>query len=203
MEIVTLFWQLLINPNVVYLLLMAGLLCTVLAFTTPGTGIPEAGAVIFLTFAAFGLIRLPTNWFGVGLIVLSFVLFVLEAKWTSHGAFTVGGIITLTVASLMLFGLDYESVRVSFWLIGLTVIVTAAFFVFIVSAAIAMRHQPAKQNPDSVIGLVGEAKTDILKEGTVQVDNELWTAQSDEMIPAGAQVKVVERKGLKIKVKQQ
>jgi membrane-bound serine protease (ClpP class) len=195
------FWQLLIDPNVVYLLLVAGLLCTVLAFASPGTGLPEAGALIFLAFAFLGLLRLPTNWFGVGLITLSLLAFLGEAKWMSHGAFTISGIIALTLGSLMLFGINYESVRVSIWLIGLTVITTTLFFVYIVGAALSMRNQPAKQNQNAVIGMVGEVKTDILKEGTVLVDNELWTAQADETIAAGTSVQVIERNGLKLKVK--
>lgn len=201
MQLVDLLWQLLINPNIVYLLLVAGLLCLALALTTPGSGAPEVGAVVFLTLAVLGLFQLPTNIFGLALIVLSFILFMLDFQWTSHGALTVGGIVTLVGGSLMLFGVSYESGRVSFWLIGLTVIVTVAFFTFIVSAALATRHLPPKQNPDSVIGTVGEAKTDILNEGTVQVGNELWSAESDETIPAGTKVTIVQRNGLKLKVK--
>ena len=162
MQLVDLLWQLLINPNIVYLLLVAGLLSLALALTTPGSGAPEVGAAIFLTLAVLGLFQLPTNIFGLALIVLSFILFMLDFQWTSHGALTVGGIVTLVGGSLMLFGFNVESMRVSFWLIGLTVIITVAFFTFIVGAALATRHLPPKQNPDFVIGTVGEAKTDIL-----------------------------------------
>ena len=200
MQVIDLLWQLLIDPNVVYLLLIAGLLCLALAIATPGGGAPEVGAMIFLTLAVLGLFQLPTNIFGLALIVLSFILFMLEFQWTSHGALTVGAIMTLIGGSLMLFGISAESVRVSFWLIGLTVIANVAFFTLIISAALATRHLPPKQNPDLVIGMVGEAKTDILNEGTAQVGNELWTARADETIPAGTQVKVIERSGLKVKV---
>ena len=131
-------WQLLSDPNIVYLLLVAGLLCTVLAFTTPGTGLPEAGAFIFLALALFGLWRLPTNWLGVGLILVSLIAFIAEAKWATHGAFTVGGVVSLTLGSLALFGIAYESLRVSIWLIALTVLSTTLFFVYIVGAALAM-----------------------------------------------------------------
>jgi membrane-bound serine protease (ClpP class) len=203
MQLVDLLWQLLVNPNIVYLLLVAGLLCLALALTTPGTGAPEVGALVFLTLAALGLFQLPTNIFGLALIFVSIVLFMLEFKWTSHGALTVGGIVTLAGGSLMLFGISVESVRVSLWLIALTVIATVGFFTFIVSAALATLHLPPKQNLDSVIGTVGVAKTDVVDEGTVQVNNELWTAESDETIPAGTKITVVKRNGLKLKVKKQ
>ncbi|MEK7327519.1 MAG: NfeD family protein, partial [Chloroflexota bacterium] len=86
------------------------------------------------------------------------------------------------------------------WVITGTVLATTAFFVFAVSKALAVRLRPPVQNPDAVIGAQGEARTDISNEGTVQVGNELWTAQADELIPAGTKVQVVQRTGLRLKV---
>ena len=39
-QLADLLWQMLVNPNIVYLLLIAGLWSAVLAFATPGTGAP-------------------------------------------------------------------------------------------------------------------------------------------------------------------
>ena len=64
----------------------------------------------------------------------------------------------------------------------------------------AVRNRPLFQNPDAVVGAQGEARTDISNEGSVQVGNELWTAQADELIPAGTKVQVVQRSGLRLKV---
>lgn len=200
MQIVDLLWQTLINPNIVYLLLVVGLWAVALSFATPGTGIPEAAAAVLLSMAMFGLIRLPVNAFGVLLIVLSVALFVAELKWSSHGAFTAAGVLTLGAGSLFLFRADESSVRVSLWLVAVTVLATTGFFTFAVSKALDVQKHPPAQNPDSVIGQKGEARTDISPEGTVQVGNELWTALSDEPIAAGTVVQVVQRTGLRLKV---
>lgn len=200
MNLAEVLWQTLIDPNIVYLLLVAGLWAAALAFVTPGTGLPEAAAVVLLSLALLGLARLPVNYVGLALILLSVVLYVLELKWPSHGAFLISGALTLAGGSLFLFRADAETVRVSLWLIGATVIGTAIFFAFVLRKALEVRRRPPLQNPDAVIGATGEAKTDILKEGTVQVGNELWTAYADQPIPAGTAVKIVQRAGLRLKV---
>jgi membrane-bound ClpP family serine protease len=55
-------------------------------------------------------------------------------------------------------------------------------------------------DPDALIGAKGEAKTHVLKEGTVQVEGELWSARSDQLIHSGAVVRVLERDGFTLKV---
>ncbi len=193
-------WQTLIDPNVVYLLLMAGLWCAALAITTPGIGIPEAGAVLFLSLALVGLVRLPINILGLFLITLSLGFYVLEIKFPSHGAFVIAGMLALATGSFFLFPANEGAAQLSVSLVIGMVLATAAFFVLAIRLAWAARHAPPFQNPDAVVGTVGEAKTDILKEGAVQVGDELWTAEAEEMIPAGTRVQILKRSGLHLKV---
>ncbi len=203
MNLADLLWQTLTNPNVVYLLLIAGLWSVAIAITTPGTGFAEAGAVVLLGLALFGLARLPVNVLGLGLIILSFFLYVLELKASTHGAFLIAGILTLAGGSLFLFRSDEANaavMRVSLGLIIVTVLGTAGFAAFALRKALELRRRPLAQNPDAVIGAFGEAKTDIHKEGTVQVGSELWSAEADELILAGAKVQIVRRSGLRLKV---
>ena len=53
-----------------------------------------------------------------------------------------------------------------------------------------------------MIGEDGEAKTDVHKEGSVQVDGELWSARSKELIQMGAQIKVISRDGFILDVEE-
>lgn len=200
MGVSDILWQLLTNPNIVYLLLIAALWCVALAFTTPGSGLPEAAAVVFLALALLGLTRLPVNFVGLVLIGLSLILYVLELKWPSHGAFLITGVFTLAGGSLFLFRQTETTASVSLALVVVTVLGTAGFFSIALLKAMEIRRRPPVQNPDAVIGRVGEARTDILKEGAVQVGSELWSAQADELIPAGTKVQIVQRAGLRVKV---
>ena len=69
-------WQLITNPNIAYLFLVLGLWSAALAITIPGTGLPEAAAVITLSLAAVGLLNLQVQLLGLGLLALSMVFFV-------------------------------------------------------------------------------------------------------------------------------
>jgi membrane-bound serine protease (ClpP class) len=59
-------------------------------------------------------------------------------------------------------------------------------------------------DPDSVVGLIGEARTDIETHsaGSVLVEGELWQARSKEPIPAGAMVRVLRKDGFWLTVKE-
>jgi len=102
MDIAQALWQLLINPNVAYLLLIIGIWSAITAFIMPGTGLAEAIAVISLTLGVVGLTQLPVDAIGAVMIVLAFVLFILELKIVTHGALTVGGVVSFALGSVFL-----------------------------------------------------------------------------------------------------
>jgi membrane-bound ClpP family serine protease len=59
-------------------------------------------------------------------------------------------------------------------------------------------------DPDSVVGLIGEARTDIEAHsaGSVLVEGELWQARSKNPIPAGARVRILRQHGFWLTVKE-
>jgi membrane-bound ClpP family serine protease len=48
---------------------------------------------------------------------------------------------------------------------------------------------------EGLVGQIGEAKTRVYEEGSVQVNGELWSARSEESIPAGSAIRVIRREG--------
>jgi membrane-bound ClpP family serine protease len=62
-------------------------------------------------------------------------------------------------------------------------------------SGVAAQHDLGK-----IIGDIGEAKTDIFTEGSVQVGSELWSARSDALIPSGSKVRIVKRDGFTLEV---
>jgi membrane-bound serine protease (ClpP class) len=202
MNLADLFWSLLSNPNVDYVLLVVGLWTLVLAVAVPGTGLPEATAVICLVLAGIGLAQLPVNLAAVGLIGLAVVLFVLELKLATHGAFALGGTLTFAAGSLLLFNsaAGEETIIVSRWLVGGTTLATLAFFVFALGKVLETQRKPPAQSLDAVLGATGEARTPIDGSGSVYVGGELWSARADEAIAAGEKVVVVKRDGLTVQV---
>ena len=59
----------------------------------------------------------------------------------------------------------------------------------------AMRSRP-NQDLSRLIGMIGEARTDLSPDGTIYVDGEEWSARSEGKIRSGAQVRVLKRDGL-------
>jgi membrane-bound serine protease (ClpP class) len=195
--------SLLADPNVAYLLLVIGLWAVVLAATIPGTGLPEGAAVICLALAAVGLIRLPVNLAGLGLIGLAFVLFLLEFRLYAHGAFVLAGTVALAVGSLLLFRVESGAEAALSWVtVALATLSSTALFGFFISRGLAVQKMPLAQDLSRVVGSRGVAQTDVdgAQAGTVYVAGEAWSARAEDKIPAGSPIVVVARAGLHLKV---
>ncbi len=195
--------SLLYNPTIAYLLLVVGLWGVVLAASIPGTGLPEAGAVICLVLAAVGLIQLRVNLAGLGLIGLALILFVLEFRLTAHGAFLLGGTLALGIGSLLLFRVEDGAEAALSWVtVALVTLTSTALFAFIVYRGLAVQKLPPAQDVSRVVGSRGVAQTDVdgTQAGTVYVAGETWSARSEDKIPAGSSIVVVARDGLHLKV---
>jgi membrane-bound serine protease (ClpP class) len=197
-------WLFVTNPNVTYLLLIVGLLMLLVAVTTPGTGVAEVIALVSLAMAAIGLIQLSVNFAGVMLIVVAFVLFLIDATATAHGALTLGGAVALLFGSLLLFPVREGAPGLSGWLIGGVTLSTAGLSALVVSALMRMRQQKGVDlAAQDVVGGRGVIKTDVKLNatGTAQIGGQLWTVAADEPIDVGSEVEVIEREGLTLRVK--
>jgi membrane-bound serine protease (ClpP class) len=189
---------LLVNPNVAYVLLLLGLWAAAAAWTVPGTGFPEAAAIICLLLAVLGLVRLPVNLIGLALMLVSMGLFVADLKLQSTGL-GVGAALGLAVGSLLLFR-PGTGVALSPWVIGGVTLATFAFFGFALNAAVRAQRLAVKTDPQTIVGAEGVVTSAIDPVGTVQVRSELWTAVADTPIPVGTPVRVVAVEGVRLRV---
>ncbi len=189
------------NPNVAYILLILGFYGLFFELTTPGAILPGIIGAICLILAFYALQNLPVNYAGLMLIILAVILFVLEIKVTSHGVLTIGGIISMTIGSLMLFESSSPFVKLSIHLVILAVLTTTAFFAVLIGLAYkAWRRRPLT-GTDTLIGMTGSSQTDILPhEGMVMIRGELWRACSEHHISKGKEITVVGVSGLTLKV---
>ena len=85
-----------------FLLLIAGVLGLYIEFTHPGMVAPGVIGGISLVLALYAMQVLPVQPAGIVLIVLALGLFILEAKYTSHGVLAIGGIVSMFLGALML-----------------------------------------------------------------------------------------------------
>ncbi len=92
----------LLDPNIAFLVLAVGALALYAEFNHPGAIVPGVVGVVFILLALFALNLLPTRYASFTLIIAAFVLFVLEAKFATHGILGLGGIVLLTLGGLLL-----------------------------------------------------------------------------------------------------
>ena len=189
------------NPNIAYILMMVGLLGLYFELSNPGAIFPGVIGGISLILAFFSFQTLPINYAGILLIILALILFILEIKVTSFGMLSVGGIVSLTLGSLMLFDSPVPFLRVSFDVIIPVVTVTSACFILVVYLAIKAHRRKPTTGREGLMGEKGIVKSTIDPMGKVFIHGEYWDAISDEAIPEGTKVKVTEVNDIEIKVK--
>ena len=91
-----------VQPDVFFILLLAGVLGLYTEFTHPGLVAPGVVGGIALLLALFAMHILPINLTGLLLIGLAMALFILEAKYTSHGVLGAGGVVAMLLGALLL-----------------------------------------------------------------------------------------------------
>jgi membrane-bound serine protease (ClpP class) len=85
-------------------------------------------------------------------------------------------------------------------LAGVVSVVVVGLLWVIGSRAIEAMNRPVSTNLDRLVGMVGQARTQIYHEGSVYVGGEVWTARSQVEIQAGSKVCVLSRQGLVLTV---
>jgi membrane-bound serine protease (ClpP class) len=190
----------LMDPNVAFILLVVGVLALYVEFNHPGAVVPGTVGVIFILLAAFALNLLPVRFAALVLIAVAFALFALEAKFTSHGVLTTGGIVLLTLGGLLLVDAPIPEMRVRL----LTAVAISVPFglitAFLMTIALRARRNKAVSGVQGMIGEIGVAHSPLVPEGKVFVHGEIWNAVSTVPAPAGVKVVVRRVEGLQLEV---
>jgi membrane-bound serine protease (ClpP class) len=143
------------------------------------------------------------SYTGVLLIILAIVLFIVDVKAATHGALTVGGLVAMTFGSIMLFNDPDPALHASLQVIVPVVLVTGAFFVVGVYLSIRSLRKKPTTGGGALIGQEGDARTAIGDTGgSVFVAGAHWNAFSDEKIAEGKRIRVIEVKGMSLKVEE-
>ncbi|HEY8317068.1 MAG TPA: nodulation protein NfeD [Gaiellaceae bacterium] len=189
----------LIDPNIISLLFLAGIIGIGFEIFHPGIVLPGALGAVSLLVALFGFSVLPISWTGLALILLGVALLVIDAHVVTHGALTISGLISLTVGMLLLFHNAPAPYHTSVWITLSVTIPLGLFWAFALTKAVAVRRRPVSVGPNRVVGEEAVVRTP----GQVQVAGELWKAHradGGELIP-GDHVQVEAVDGLELTVR--
>lgn len=187
--------EFLLQPDIAYLILLGGILLTLMAIITPGTGFFEVGAFFCILFSGYAVYNLPFNWWAILLIVLSIVPFIYSIQKPKREGYLGASIFLLVLGSVFLYAVDGWKPAVNPFVALAASGLMAGFLWIAVRKTVQAASVPPSHNLDGLVGMLGEARTAISREGSVLVNGELWSAKSDAGISSGTVIRVVGREG--------
>jgi membrane-bound serine protease (ClpP class) len=196
---VTRFLNTIIDPNLISILFLVGIVGLIWEVMHPGIVLPGALGAVSLVVALYGFSVLNPSWGGVALILLGVALLVIDLHAMTHGALTIAGLIALLFGLALLFQNEPAGYGVNTWLIVGIGAAVGGFWAFAMSKGFAARRQPVKVGPQTIVGRTGEVRAP----GLVFVAGELWRAHAEddsELVP-GEEVEVEAVRGLELWVK--
>ncbi len=194
------------DPQISFLVLMAGLMGLYLGFNAPGTIVPEVGGAILLVLGIYGIGLFDVNTTGVVLLLLGFGLIAAEILTSGFGVLGIGGAASLVVGAVML---PTEPLMARDWYgTFLVTVVGTVLGLLIITIVIAQRVFHSRKTwtggsayfnpPDK-----GVTVKKLNPEGMIKARGELWRAKSEDgtTIPAQREVEVVRAETLMLYVK--
>ena len=196
---VTRFLNTIIDPNLISILFLAGIVGLIWEVLHPGVVLPGALGAVCLVIALYGFSVLNPSWGGVALVLLGVVLLIADLHAMTHGALTIAGLVSLGFGLALLYQNEPAPYRVDTWLIVGVGCAIGSLWAFAIGKGVAARRQPVAVGPHTIVGRTAEVRGP----GLVFVDGELWRARSDDdstLVP-GERVEIESVDGLQLTVR--
>jgi membrane-bound serine protease (ClpP class) len=185
----------LLDPNVAYLILLGAVLLAMMSLATPGTGLLEIGALFCIFLAGYSIYRLSFNWWALILLGLSIIPFFYAIQKPKRELYLALSILLLIIGSIFIFPRTENQAVVNPLVAAVASVLVAGFLWLAVRKSMEAAGVRPAHDLDALIGKIGEARTNVEAEGSVQVDGELWSARSEKTIPEGSSIRVIRRDG--------
>ncbi len=193
------------NPNLAHLLVVVGVMLLLLTNINPKSTMLKVGMVLCLVAAGSEFAYLKVNpwaFLVVALSPLPFFIAVRQAR-AQNPLFLIS-ILMLAIGSVFLFVDENNRPLVSHGIAGFVSTLCSAIIWISTEGIRNAEGARLSNDPNSVVGLIGETQTDIEPHsaGSVLVDGELWQARSKKPIPAGSMVRILRQDGFWLTVKE-
>lgn len=185
------------NPNVLAILGVLTMYGLIAELQNPGAVFPGTIGVISLVLVLLGGSVLPVSIAGVTLLIVSAVLFIIDAFAPTHGVLTVGGVVAMCLGLLMVFDSPDPAVRVSLQTALVLSVMTGLFFLVVVMAGLRALKAKPQSGQEVLIGRSGVASSAIEPTGQIFFDGSYWNARTDgDPISQGDTVLIQRLEGL-------
>lgn len=172
------FLEILSNPNLFYLLFLAGIIGLGFELTHPGTIFPGVLGSISLILALISMSVLPINFGAILLVLVGIGLLVVEMFLPSFGILGIGGFVAFALGSFLLIDSRTElGLTISWYVIVPTIIFTSLLFIFIgylIAKSYRLKITSGQENFKGLRGVVLEDFNG--SSGKVLIRGEIWSA---------------------------
>jgi membrane-bound serine protease (ClpP class) len=188
------------DPNLALVLLVLGALGIYVEFTSPGLIVPGILGAILALLGLSAISVLPINWLGAALLLLAFALFILEAKFATHGILGAGGALSMVLGAVMLIDSPTPEMRVHLSTAIALALPFSLITMLLLSLVLRARRNKVVTGAEGMLGEIGTALTPLAPDGKVFVRGEYWNAISPAAVAAGVRIRVTAIDKLKLTV---
>jgi membrane-bound serine protease (ClpP class) len=198
--------EIIVNPNISYLLILAGFLGIVIELFSPGLILPGTLGAISLLLGFYGSAQLPVNFVGAVLLLLGVGMLLAEAHFGTHGILGVSGIVALAAGGLLLYNTGSSAFEISPWVVVTVAVVLGGGIAVATHKVVRARRLPKRTGWEELIGAVGEVRQPLDPLGQIFLGGELWSAKlgngdgPGQPVAIGSRVRVESVEGLTLEV---
>ncbi len=200
--------EILVNPNVSYLLILLGLLGLGIELFSPGLIVPGTIGVISFLLGLYGTAQLPVTVAGVLLLVFGVAMIVAEAHLPTHGILGGSGVAALIASGLLLYDTNSSAFEISPPVVIIVGLLLGGLLAFAVERAVRARRLPARTGWEEMVGAIGEVREPLDPVGQIFVEGALWRAEVEgdgrgdgRALDRGSRVRVESVEGLTLRVR--
>lgn len=186
------------SPAMAYLLFLIGVSLLIFEFYTAGVGIAGVVGAVCFVLGCYGLEVLPTRTWALALLVIAMLGYAVDVQTGVPRAWSVIATVCLVIGSLFL----YDGFSISWITLLVGIIGVALSMMNGMPSMIRTRFGTPTIGREWMIGMMGEAATEVKKDGIVMIDGAPWRAMVNRTTPilAGDPVRVVAIEGLWLEI---
>lgn len=188
------------NPNVAYLLMLAGIYGLLLEGYNPGAILPGVVGAVSLLLALYAFQILSVNYAGLALLALGVALIIAEAMSPSIGVLGIGGVIAFVIGSILLFDEGVPGFEIARGLIGGIALGAGILMLLMVTVFMRARKRQVATGVEQLLQETAIALNDFETSGLVDIHGETWRAVTRAAIKKGQRLRVLRVDGLTLEV---
>jgi membrane-bound serine protease (ClpP class) len=200
-DLKTKFLMTISNANIAYIFLLLAIYGILFELMNPGSIFPGVIGGISAIVALYALNILPFNYVGLLLIVLGIAFMVAEIFLAGIGILGIGGVIAFVIGSFMLFDPNVIGTTVSTPLVIAIALASFAFFMYIVRSLFQARKEKSHVGLHNLLHKKAYVSAITQHGYKIELDNEIWDAQSEETFTVSDEVEITQIDGLVLHIR--